>query len=466
MQAVKRLIRQIQIPHKNHNGRLYMRRYIVPFMRPFWVVAVFMLVLHALPAMAQNNGILNNVSGQFQAQAASWSGTLMGYATWLFWTLGTISLVWTGGTLILRKADIGDFFAEFIRFILFFGFFLWLLRNAPAIGSAIMNSFMTMGANASQTGASNPSAVLNIGFQIFHKVMEQTTIWSPVDSMIGAVLAGIILICVALIAANMTILLCAAWVLLYGGIFFLGFGGSRWTSEIAIHYYKSIIGIGASLMAMILMIGIAQNIINDYYNQMSVGIQINQIATIMVVAIILLQLVHRVPGLITGLINGASIGHSGIATFGHNSFMNAVGAGATAGMVAGAMVAEGVKHAAGSGQALGAAVKSAQQNMADNKNANANSASSPVSSLASAMSTGASFVAHVGKSLASGIGKELKKSADTFNDTFPGRVAGHIHSEMAENASKTAASDAKGNSENSGDAIINEQDEIKAFVDK
>jgi type IV secretion system protein TrbL len=52
----------------------------------------------------------------------------MNAAMFLFWTLGTISLVFTFGFMALRKADIGEFFAEFIRFILFFGFFLWLLR--------------------------------------------------------------------------------------------------------------------------------------------------------------------------------------------------------------------------------------------------------------------------------------------------------------------------------------------------
>ena len=447
----------------------WIKRYAAGFV----FVAVFCFCFVA-PCFAQQTGILDNVTHQFQTQSAAWSGTLIGYATWLFVTLGTISLVWTGGTLILQKADIGDFFAEFVRFILFFGFFLWLLRNAPAIGSAILSSFMNMGANASQTGVSNPTAVMNIGFQIFHKVMEQTTISSPVDSFIGAILAGIILICIALIAANMTILLCSAWILLYGGIFFLGFGGSRWTSEIAIHYYKTLIGIGASLMAMILMIGIAQNIVTDYYNQMGVGLQINQIATIMVVAIILLQLVHRVPGLITGLVNGSSIGHAAIGTYGQSSFMNAVGAGAAAGMVGGTIAAAGIKHAVGGGQALNAAVKSAQQNMADKSadtnNADTNAKSSPMSSLASAMGNGMSFVAHMGKSLASGIGKELKKSADTVNDTFAGRVAGHIRSEMEEKASQSAAPNAVGNpsnnSENSGDAVINEQDEIKDFVDK
>ena len=33
--------------------------------------------------------------------------------------------------MALRKADLAEFFAEFCRFILFFGFYLWLLRNGP-----------------------------------------------------------------------------------------------------------------------------------------------------------------------------------------------------------------------------------------------------------------------------------------------------------------------------------------------
>ena len=104
-------------------------------------------------ADVSSSGILTNVTQQFQSQASSWGGVITGYATRLFWALGTISLVWTGGMLILRKADIGEFFAEFIRFILFFGFFLWLLQNAGPIGSSIINSMVSMGATASQTGA-------------------------------------------------------------------------------------------------------------------------------------------------------------------------------------------------------------------------------------------------------------------------------------------------------------------------
>jgi len=395
----------------------------------FWVfIAVCLFSCNAL-ADASSSNILNNVTDQFRANASGWAGVITGYATWLFYILGTISLVWTGGTLVLKRADIGEFFAEFIRFSVFFGFFLWLLQNAAGIGSAIINSLIQIGANASQTGASNPSAVMDIGFQIFYKVMQQTSVWSPVDSFIGALLAGIILICIALIAANMTIMLCSAWILLYGGIFFLGFGGSRWTSEIAIHYYKTLLGIGASLMSMVLMIGIAQSIVTDYYNRMSAGIQVNEIATIMVVAVILLLLVHRVPGLISGVITGATIGHSGIGAFSAGAAVGAASVAAAVASTTGTMTSAGANNVSGGGSAMKAAFQSAQQNMA-NRDSNSNGSGGSSGGLASAMGASKGFVAEMGKSLAKGAGSAMKQSVGA-NESFLGKVAAHIKKDMA-----------------------------------
>ena len=347
-------------------------------------------------ADVSSNGILDNVTVQFRTQAASWGGIITGYATRLFWALGTISLVWTGSGLIFKKADISEFFAEFIRFILFFGFFLWLLQNAAAIGAAIIDSMIAIGANASQTGASNPSAVMDIGFNIFYKVMDQTTISSPVDSIIGALLAGIILVCIALIAANMTIMLCSAWILLYGGIFFLGFGGSRWTSDIAINYYKAILSVAASLMAMILMIGIAQSIITNYYNQMGPGIRISEIATIMVVAIILLLLIHRIPGLISGILTGGTIGNTGIGSMGAGTAMGAMGVAAAAAGMGGAVAASAARNIATGGATVMAVMQAAGAMMAEGWSSNSNSTPSS-GGLAEAMGNGNSAMAPMSK---------------------------------------------------------------------
>ncbi|MFX9799532.1 type IV secretion system protein, partial [Acinetobacter baumannii] len=79
---------------------------------------------------------------------------------------GTISLVFTFGFMALRKADIGEFFAEFIRFILFFGFFLWLLRYGPTFANSIIQSLARLGEQASGVASVTPSGIVDIGFMI------------------------------------------------------------------------------------------------------------------------------------------------------------------------------------------------------------------------------------------------------------------------------------------------------------
>lgn len=315
-------------------------------------------------AAVDSAGVFDNVLARYQAAASGWAGYITARATWLFWTLVVISMVWTFGIMALRKADIGEFFAEFVRFTIFTGFFWWLLTNGPNFASSIYNSLRQIGSSAS--GLSNtltPSTIVDVGFDIFYKVMDQSTVWSPVDSMAGILIAVIILVILALVAVNMLLLLAAGWILAYAGVFFLGFGGSRWTSDMAINYYKTVLGVAAQLMTMVLLVGIGRTFLNDYYTQMSAGINLKEMGVMMIVAIILLALVNKVPGLISGVITGASVGHAGIGNLGAGAAVGAAGMAAAAAATGGAMIAAGAANAAGGAQAVMAAVSKANENV-------------------------------------------------------------------------------------------------------
>ena len=90
----------------------------------FWSI-LLCLSFFSIEAFAavDNVGVLNKAHDKFEAAAATWSTVMLAKATWLFWSLATISMVWTFGFMALRKADLGEFFSEFIRFTLFTGFF-------------------------------------------------------------------------------------------------------------------------------------------------------------------------------------------------------------------------------------------------------------------------------------------------------------------------------------------------------
>ena len=88
--------------------------------KPALLIGAFLaLCCTAASAQLTNQGMLDQVVTEFATRATAWQTVVMNAAMFLFWTLGTISMVVTFGFMALRKADIGEFFAEFIKFILF-----------------------------------------------------------------------------------------------------------------------------------------------------------------------------------------------------------------------------------------------------------------------------------------------------------------------------------------------------------
>lgn len=325
---------------------------VVPLL--IWL-ALFTVNAHAA---IDNVGILNNVLDRYQVAASTWTAAITAHATWLFWTLALISMVWTFGQMALRKADIGEFFAEFIRFIVFTGFFWWLLLNGPRFATSIMDSLRKIGGEATGSGGSlTPSGIVDIGFGIFSKVLDYSSVLSPVDSAIGIIMSAIVLVILALIGVNMLLLLISGWILAYAGIFFLGFGGSRWTSEMAINYFKTVLNIAAQLFTMVLLVGIGKSFIDQYYNNMSSGIILKELGVMLIVAVVLLKLVNTIPPLIGGLAGGqtGSLGNG----FGAGAAIAAAAMGAAAAASVGAAMATGATNMAGGAQAVMAAFSQA-----------------------------------------------------------------------------------------------------------
>ncbi|WP_418080765.1 P-type conjugative transfer protein TrbL [Vibrio parahaemolyticus] len=303
-------------------------------------------------ATIETNGVLDEVAVHFLTVSSSWAGVITNHASWLFWLLGTISLVWTGGNLLLKQADIREFFAEFTRFIITFGFFLWLLRNGPKFAASIIDSLRIIGAQAAGLPRElTPSEPISIAFDIITKSSEAYSYTSPFDNLAIFIITLLILVCMTVVAANVLLSLVSAWVLTYSGIFVLGFGGSKWTSDIAINYFRSVLSIALKLMTMTLMIGVAMSIMDSFYAELSANTSMKELLVIFVVSVVLMLLIHSVPNVVASLIPG-----SGSATSSGNVSASAM---AGAAMATGGMAAGAAIGTAGGASALQAAFKAA-----------------------------------------------------------------------------------------------------------
>lgn len=331
-----------------------------------------LLALYSGGAAAQltNQGMLDQVITEFSSRATTWQAVILNAASWLFWTLGTISLAWTFGMMALRKADLAEFFAEFCRFILFFGFYLWLLRNGPEFATSIIRSLQRLGEQASGITSVTPSGIVDIGFMLWKQTLAALSAWSPVDSLIGVLLSLAITVMLALIAINMLILMVSGWVLIYAGIFFLGFGGSRWTSDMAINYYKTVLGVAIQLFVMVLLVGIGSDLLAGFYAKMTKGtLNFEELGVMLIFCLCLLLLTNKVPPMLAGIITGSSAGSGGIGNFGAGTavgaVMGTVGMASAAMSMAGSTAMAGAQNVAGGVSAIKAAMQKAQGAMDD-----------------------------------------------------------------------------------------------------
>lgn len=397
-------------------------------------------------AALESAGMLDSVLQKYQTAATEWASVIQERATWLFFLLAVISMVWTFAQLMFHRSSFAEFFGEFIRFIMFMGFFLWLLRNGPAMALAIIRSLMTIGSQASGQEMLSPSGIVDIGFKVLSVATQSFDILSPFVSIGILIVSFVILVILALVGINMLLQLCAAWVLAYAGIFFLGFGGSRWTSDMAINYFKTVLGIGASIMTMTLLVGVGTGIINEAQAQMQAQpVKLEELGVLLVFSITLLLLVDKLPSMVAGIITGAGIGSMGVGGFSAGA---AVGAAMTAAAaVSGAAsvaksavsgAASVASAAAAGGTGMASAVKAARQSAAEGGGStegasrslgDAMGAKPPLSEVAKTLGKGAVSMAQNG--LQKNISSVREGFQNKVNDSLGGRLAANISGEKS-----------------------------------
>jgi type IV secretion system protein TrbL len=318
------------------------------------LILLLVLVVAAPVAHAQAvdvHSVVDTLLGKYKSAGQTWATTIQNAATNLFWLLATISLAWTCISMGIKQADLVEIVAELCRFIMVTGLFFWLLTNGPTFANDIVRSLWQVGGDATGTGQSiYPGDLITLGMQVFQQEMTQINILLPAATGIPAAIAVVILIVCALIAVNMILLLCAAWIVLYAGLIFLGFGGCRWTSDMAINYYRTVLGVGVSLMTMQLVIGIGIQFLQQLVASTGSSPDVGQVAIIMCATIILAVISHRLPQMVAGMVVGG--GHNG--AIGGVGMMTLLAAGMTGAGVAARMSGHPAAVAAAAGTAEGA----------------------------------------------------------------------------------------------------------------
>ena len=287
------------------------------------VLAGLLLLVFAPQAAAADRtaaGFLTGIENQFMAEAREWANPIMKYAQRLFYLLALITLLWQFIPLFINgfKGDIGDAFAPLLRWVISTGFFYWLLEHSSDHAVAILSTFRKMGGELSSQGDLNPSAIIDIALYIVGVSGDAmakagfTDRLAAIPMHFAAIGTAAIL---ALIAAQVLVILCGAWIMAYAGIIVVGFGGSSFTREMAISYYKHMLGIGLHIMTLYLIVGIGVSQITTMAKALKQGgnaaPSLSDAIMVLMSSLILYVLTSRVPPMVAGLASGGTGGLSG-----------------------------------------------------------------------------------------------------------------------------------------------------------
>src|SRR3974390_182851 len=227
------------------------------------------LLCIGIAAHAQNP--TTDVGGTFrqiQTAANAWIPAIMAAATRLFYLLAAIDFAWSAPS-VLRESDFMGVFLSLIKKLLVISFFYAVLVNGQIWIPAIVNSFITIGTNATGLpAAQSPSDIMAQGIQICSDLFDKVN-GANLLTQTGAALTTILMI-VMVFASYLIIVLhyivtkLEAIIVMTAGYIFLGFAGSRWTMPYFERYISLAISTGVRLMLIYLMLGVFKTVSQNW----------------------------------------------------------------------------------------------------------------------------------------------------------------------------------------------------------
>ncbi len=242
-----------------------------------------------------------------------------------------------------------SFTSVVVKKIMGIGFFFFILSNASYWIPAIVNSLKQSGQRASGTTELTPSAVFDTGIDIANVVLtglhDKSLFSDFMTVVVGGLSALMIVIAFLIITGQLIIALIESYIVISAGVLFLGFGGSRWTTDFTQKYISYAFATGVKLLMLYLIIGVGMGQANTWATYLATT-DFTNILTVLGGSLLLAFLAFQIPNMAAGMLSGAPSLTAGAAA----GTMGAVAAGTVA---AGAsVISPAMQSARGGMQAL------------------------------------------------------------------------------------------------------------------
>lgn len=309
-----------------------------------------------------DTGILDTMLATIASYTTGSSGTITGYATSLYGILILLDFI----LAVLLNIGETDHIKQLVRKVLFYGFWIWIIREWGTLCDALLDSLMITGTSIGGVDASvlrTPSALIDKGFIVANPYWEyaQNMDWlditaSPLTFLMAIIgYAGVVL-AFGILALQIFITYVEFYIASALLLIFIPWGSFKYTSFVAEKAIGAVISYGTKLMMLGAVYGLSSSIINSFTIDLAGG-QPEPISvfTSMLGPFALCLLCWQAPGMAAGLMTGAPTLSAGTAAGTAVAGFAGAAAGGSAGAGIGSMAMSTGSSAARAGAALAGA---------------------------------------------------------------------------------------------------------------
>ena len=298
------------------------------------------LALLLLPeqAHAADEDFVSRLVREFYNKTSTWEPTLKRYALTVFRWLVILEVCFLGIKAALNRDQIADIFKQFVMLLVMAGVFLAVINYYQEWAWNLIDGLGHIGKELTPGGYSSESPFLT-GMQLVKLVLDKLSIWSPGNSIALLIAALVLIICFALISAQVVFIKCEAMVAMAAALILVAFGGSSFLKDYAVNAIRYVLAVAFKLFVMQLVLGIGIAFIEGFSTSTA---ELQDIFVVIGASVVLLALVKSLPDVCAGIINGSHVSSGAALT----ASAAAVAGGTVGAMVAGSNTIKNVKDAA------------------------------------------------------------------------------------------------------------------------
>jgi type IV secretion system protein TrbL len=209
-------------------------------------------------------GALDAIANSYHTASRLWLTRLTSVAQHTFVTLAGIEFAVSGLLWGLKRESLDDIAARFLVKFILVSFLLLLITGFGTWMTPIVDGFAMAGERAIGGLTVSPSRVIDIGMSLAQYIANSFDTWGVVTHFMMAVVSGIAIIVILLayivVATQLILTLVESYIVLGGGVLFLGFTAFRATAAYGENFLNYAVNVGIKIFLLYLIVGVGTSV--------------------------------------------------------------------------------------------------------------------------------------------------------------------------------------------------------------